>query len=214
NTGEWVLNPETDMSVPGGAGAIVSTSSDLVLFIQALFKGELISAKSLEQMLKEKDGMSSGIFQLTIGMKTYLGHGGRIDSFNSLVIYSPADKHALAYLENGNADPNLSIIALVTGIMSNQQIILPQYQESIQKPELDSYLGTYTNSDIPMTISMMKIEDELYLQAEGQEKVKLQAIAMDTFLCNALDLKIVFSLDRKSFTLYQRGQTLQFVKKD
>ncbi|MDD4309951.1 MAG: serine hydrolase, partial [Candidatus Cloacimonetes bacterium] len=67
NTGEWVLNPETDMSVPGGAGAIVSTASDLVLFIQALFKGELISAKSLEQMLKEKDGMSSGIFQLTIG---------------------------------------------------------------------------------------------------------------------------------------------------
>ena len=34
---KWVISKETDMSIPGGAGAIVSTTSDLTEFIYALF---------------------------------------------------------------------------------------------------------------------------------------------------------------------------------
>src|SRR5256885_547207 len=35
--GNWTRLPETDMSIPGGAGAILSTPTDLVKFIEALF---------------------------------------------------------------------------------------------------------------------------------------------------------------------------------
>ena len=36
---KWVMAPESDMSIPLGAGAIVSTASDLVKFSDALFGG-------------------------------------------------------------------------------------------------------------------------------------------------------------------------------
>ncbi len=42
----WKASEETDMSNPGGAGAIVSTPADLNKFMNALFNGELISASS------------------------------------------------------------------------------------------------------------------------------------------------------------------------
>jgi CubicO group peptidase (beta-lactamase class C family) len=38
------------MSIPMGAGGMVSTPSDLTQFIEALFGGKLISPASLEQM--------------------------------------------------------------------------------------------------------------------------------------------------------------------
>ncbi len=41
--------PETDMSIPHGAGAIVSTPTDLVKFISALFDGKLVSKESTRQ---------------------------------------------------------------------------------------------------------------------------------------------------------------------
>ena len=42
--GDWKQHEEMDLSVPGGAAAIISTSSDLVKFIQTLFDGKLISS--------------------------------------------------------------------------------------------------------------------------------------------------------------------------
>lgn len=47
---QWVLSEETDMSIPQGAGNIVSTAKDLCLFIEALFEGKLISKPMLENM--------------------------------------------------------------------------------------------------------------------------------------------------------------------
>src|SRR5699024_1527609 len=44
---KWEKLPSVDLSIPGGAGGIVSTPHDLVKFIYALFKGELVSQQSL-----------------------------------------------------------------------------------------------------------------------------------------------------------------------
>src|SRR5918997_2389934 len=48
--GDWKQHEEMDLRVPGGAGAIVSTPSDLVKFIQALFDRKLISQENVNQM--------------------------------------------------------------------------------------------------------------------------------------------------------------------
>jgi CubicO group peptidase (beta-lactamase class C family) len=55
----WTQEPETDMSIPGGAGAILSTPVELDLFISNLFMNKLIKPASLEQMktIKDKYGM-------------------------------------------------------------------------------------------------------------------------------------------------------------
>ncbi len=51
--GEWKQHEEMDLSVPGGAAAIISTPSDLVKFIQALFDGKPISQENVDQMKME-----------------------------------------------------------------------------------------------------------------------------------------------------------------
>jgi CubicO group peptidase (beta-lactamase class C family)/Tol biopolymer transport system component len=98
--GQWVLQRESDTSVPSGAGAIVSTPRDLTAFIVALFGGELVSEASLNQMLDMRDGYGLGIAQGP-GEPVSYGHGGEIDAFSSILAYFPEEKVAVALLVNG-----------------------------------------------------------------------------------------------------------------
>lgn len=59
---KWIKQEETDLSIPLGGGSIVSTPSDLILFIEKLFAGELIRQESLEAMITMKDWFGMGIF--------------------------------------------------------------------------------------------------------------------------------------------------------
>src|SRR5690606_7596170 len=54
--GVWQKENQTDMSIPVGAGAIVSSLPDLAKFFDALFTGKIISAPSLEKMKTMRDG--------------------------------------------------------------------------------------------------------------------------------------------------------------
>ena len=57
----WVPEDETDMSIPGGAGAIVSTPEELNRFIRAIFQGKVLSESSKEEMLRLKDNFGLGV---------------------------------------------------------------------------------------------------------------------------------------------------------
>jgi CubicO group peptidase (beta-lactamase class C family) len=208
--GYWEKGYETDMSVPGGAGAIVSTASDLVLFCESLFSGELISNQSLKQMVREEDGFGSGIFKMPLGNQTYYGHTGSIDNFHSILWYSPKDKHAIAYLSNGEADPTLSVIALVSLIMADRIVKMPQYLKADQLGDIDRYVGTYSNQEIQMRIAVTVKDRDLYTQGEGQPAIRLDPIDERKFTCLNLDLEIEFQPDGKSFTLKQAGSTYVF----
>jgi hypothetical protein len=50
-----VVENETDCTVPMGAGAIVSTPTDLTKFADVLFGGRLLTNESLEMMKTIKD---------------------------------------------------------------------------------------------------------------------------------------------------------------
>ncbi|MDB5285573.1 MAG: hypothetical protein JWR05_522 [Mucilaginibacter sp.] len=100
-SGQWTQIPETDMSIPGGAGAVVSTPTDLIKFINALFAGKLISRASLELMKTMKDNYGMAMFTIPFYDKKGFGHTGGIDGFSSLLIYLPEDKLAVAYISNG-----------------------------------------------------------------------------------------------------------------
>ena len=99
--GQWVVQRESDMSVPGGAGAIVSTPRDLAAFISALFNNKLITEESLNQMLEMKDGYGKGIFPVPVGDEVGYGHNGQADGFSSQLAYYPNEKVAIAVLANG-----------------------------------------------------------------------------------------------------------------
>jgi CubicO group peptidase (beta-lactamase class C family) len=120
--GDWKQHEEIDLSVPGGASAIVSTSSDLAKFIQALFDGKLISQESLNQM---KNGI--GMSEQKLGGKTVYGHSGGMDGFSSTVFYLPEEKLAVAYTANAKVYSHGKIFSGILDIYYNKPFEIPTF---------------------------------------------------------------------------------------
>src|SRR5690606_17778172 len=78
-----IKSEETDLSIPAAAGAMVSTSADLLKFIQDLFNHKIISEKSLSQMITMTDNYGFGIFRVPFYNTSGFGHNGGIDGFTS-----------------------------------------------------------------------------------------------------------------------------------
>ena len=99
--GNRILAPETHMSIPQGAGALISTSFELTSFICALFNCELVNTASLHNMLIQSGGYGRGIIRVSYQNKVVYGHSGIINGFRGVMIYIPEDEIALVFLSNG-----------------------------------------------------------------------------------------------------------------
>jgi CubicO group peptidase (beta-lactamase class C family) len=202
--GGWRQQPETDMSIPGGAGALVSTPSDLAKFAECLFNGKLISQASINQMTTMYDDYGMGIFTMPFNNKKGFGHTGSIDGFTSILSYFPDEKLAIAYITNGGA---YSINDVTTGALSicfNQPFKLPSFQTFTLKPEqLDKYLGTYTCPKSPLKVTIIKSGNTLIAQYEGVKEFALDPVGVDQFLCGNRETTVFFNADRNEFTAMQ-----------
>ena len=96
----WAKEKEADLSIHGGAGSIVSTPTDMVKFIDALFANKLISNTSLTKMETMVDDYGMGMFPNKYGDKPSFGHNGRIEEFYSAQWYFPSEKLSFAYCTN------------------------------------------------------------------------------------------------------------------
>jgi D-alanyl-D-alanine carboxypeptidase len=121
-TGDWKQHEEMDLSIPGGAAAIISTPSDLVKFIQALFDGKLISQENVNQM---KNGI--GMSEQKLGGKTIYGHSGGTDGFSSTVFYLPEEKLAVAYTANAKVYSHGKIFSGILDIYYNKPFEIPTF---------------------------------------------------------------------------------------
>lgn len=121
---DWKQYEDIDLSIPGGAGAIISTPHDLGKFIHALFSGKLISQESLDQMKKNKIAMSD----LPLVGKTFYGMAGSMDGFRSLLVYLPEEKLAVAYTSNGMVYSAKDILNGVLEIYQNKPFEIPTFE--------------------------------------------------------------------------------------
>lgn len=121
---DWKQYEEIDLSIPGGAGAIISTPHDLAKFIHGLFGGRLISQENLNQMMQNKIGMSD----LPLAGKTFYGIAGSMDGFRSLLVYLPEEKLAVAYTSNGMVYSAKDILNGVLEIYQNKPFEIPTFE--------------------------------------------------------------------------------------
>jgi D-alanyl-D-alanine carboxypeptidase len=209
----WKQQPETDMSIPSGAGALVSTPSDLVRFIEALFSLKLVSEKSLAQMKTLTDGIGMGMFQFPFNEKKAFGHNGGIDGFVSNLAYFPEDKVAVSYCSNGMVYPMNDILIGILSIYFNRDYKLPTFNTlSLKAEELDKYTGVYSSTQLPLKITITKDGTVLKGQATGQPPFPLEATAPDTFKFEKAGLRMEFEPDKNQMTLFQGGGTFIFTK--
>jgi len=212
-SGQWTQQPETDMSIPGGAGSIVSTPADLVKFIEALFAGKLISPANLELMKTMKDHFGMAMFVIPFYDKQGYGHNGGIDGFTSLLAYFPGDKLAVAYTSNGAVTSTNDVMIGALSIYFNKPFAIPEFKTlALTSADLDKYLGNYASTQMPLKIAITKSNTTLVAQATGQGPFPLEAVAPDKFVFDAAGITLQFNPAQNSFTLIQRGNTYLFTK--
>lgn len=209
----WKQSSETDMSIPGGAGAVVSTASDLTKFIDALFNLKLISQASLDQMTTLNQNYGMGIFQYSLGGKKAFGHTGGIDGFNSMLVYLPEEKLSIAYISNGTVYPVNTIIKTSYAAAGGQAYEIPSFAVIQLKPEeLDKFLGVYSSPTFPLKISVTKKDATLYTQATGQSEIPMEAVAPDKFKFDPAGIMLEFNAAKNQMTLKQAGREFVLTK--
>jgi CubicO group peptidase (beta-lactamase class C family) len=212
--GAWKQQTETHITAAGGAGGIVSTTTDLTKFVQALFAEKLINQNSLNQMLAVKEGIGLGIEQLPFYDKTLYGHSGQIDYFQSWLLYLPKDSVAIAYLSNGYGGvPVNDVLNGVLHLYYGKPYTIANYTSVAVAPaELDTYTGTYTCSQPAMQLKVIQQKGKLYAQATGQSPFPLDAVTTHTFKFDAAGIVIEFLENKQGLNLKQGGGTYVFTK--
>ena len=209
----WIKETETDLSIPLGAGAIVSTPSDLLQFADALFNGKIISEKNLKLMETIKDNYGSGLFQMPFGTKKAFGHTGGIDGFSSNYGYFPEEKVAFALTSNGSNYTNNDIAIAVLSAVFNQPYEIPAFKTfELPSADLDQYLGIYSSKDIPLKITVIKNDTTLMAQATGQSAFPLDASDKNIFKFDQAGIILEFIPANKTMILKQGGKNYTFIK--
>jgi len=211
---KWEKETETDLSIPMGAGAIVSNPTDLVVFINNLFSNKIIGEKSLVQMKTIKDNYGMGILQVPFYDKKGFGHTGGIDGYRSVVYYFPESKLAIALTSNGMIYGNNDIIIAALSSYYGKSFDIPTFKTiELKTEDLDQYLGEYSSADFPLKITITKNNLKLIAQATGQSSFPLDATEKDRFEFLAAGIKLEFKPNQNQMILNQGGKTITFLKK-
>jgi D-alanyl-D-alanine carboxypeptidase len=207
----WKPVTETHLSIPGGAGAIISTPNDLTRFIDALFSLKLVAKASLQQMMENKFGMEP----FPLAGKTLYGHDGGIDGFGAVLVYLPEEKLAVAYASNGKVHPVGNIMEGIFDIYWNKPFTIPTFESvAVSEELLDKYVGTYSNADVPVKFTITRNAATLYVQSNGPSALPLEATAEDKFKIevNGRVMTIEFDLSKNQMTVKRPGGERIFTK--
>lgn len=166
----WTPATVTDMSIPYGAGAIISTPTEVGIFLTNLLTGKLVSTDSLTKMKEINQGFGRGLFKYPFYEKTAYGHNGNIDSFSSQAGYFETDGLTIILTSNGmNYDMNDISIATLS-IYYGLPFDIPHFdQKAIELSETDlaKYEGVFASQDITLKITIKVDDGQFTAQATG-----------------------------------------------
>ncbi len=207
----WKKEPETDLSIPLGAGSIVSTPHDLNLFYNRLFAGKIVSPESLAQMVTLKNNFGFGLFRVPLYETTGYGHTGGLDGFQSNAFYFPDYRLSIALTANGVVYPLNDIVVGVLTIYLGKEYRLPEFTETvvISEQELRSYPGTYASALLPIKITITQKEGTLFVQATGQPALALEYVGENKFKYDPVGVELEFMPEENKMIFRQRGMEFE-----
>lgn len=210
---KWQKETETDMSVPLGAGSVVSTPSDLSLFATALFKAQIISAESLKTMMTLKDDYGMGLFKMPFDEKSSYGHTGAIDGFSSVFGYFIEDGIGFAIISNGNNYNQNSVTIAVLSEIFNKPYEIPSFKQmDLSAKDLEKYIGVYSTKELPIKLTISTNDNTLIGQATGQSPFPLAATGEHVFSFDQAGVVLEFKLNEKTVRLKQGGGSYLMTK--
>jgi D-alanyl-D-alanine carboxypeptidase len=213
--GSWKLENETNYTIPLGAGAIISTPTDLTKFADALFGGKLLANESLETMKTIKDHYGMGLFQIPFYKSLGYGHTGGIDGFSSVYAHFADEKISYALISNGTNFNNNDISIAVLSAVYDKPYEIPVFTTfNLTSDDLDKYLGVYASKQIALKITITKNGNTLIAQGTGQPSFPLEATEKDKFKFDPAGVKLEFNPTEKTMILFQGGGQINFTKEE
>ena len=211
---DWEPATETDLSIPQGAGGIVSTPTDLNEFFTALFNGEVVSSQSLEKMKTMTNNYGIGLFSYPFDDKQLYGHTGGIDGFSSMAVYAPEEDVAIAFISNAADMSTGDIMAGAMSIYFGKEYAIPEFSPALDIPaeELQKFTGTYGSETFPLKVKIFVEDGTLMGQATGQPSFPLEAYEENKFQFTRAGLKLEFAPEVSKMTLLQGGNAYELSK--
>lgn len=211
--GKWQMETDTHPSIPLGAGAIVSTPSDLVVFIDALLNYEILKKESIAQMKNFENKYGLGLFEFPFESHIGVGHDGSIDGFRSMVVGFEQEKISYAIIANA-ANYKMDLISkIILDAVFNDSYNIPEFKKiDFTTDELDKFVGIYANSDLPFKIEIGREDMVLTAQATGQSAFPLEATDKNVFTFDKAGIKLTFYPGENKMMLHQSGHEFEFTK--
>lgn len=206
---KWEEIPEWDNNMAFAAGAITSTPADLTRFMRALFKGDLISNKSLELMKTLKDSYGMALVQFPFGQRKFFGHTGGIENFRAVVGYNPEDELGVSLIVNGDNFNRNEIMIGILSIYYKVPYPFPTFTK-LEQSQLLKYIGNYSSKELPLKIVVAEKNGELTAQATGQPSFPLTYVKDTIFVFQTAGIEITFT--ENGFVLKQGGAKFTYTK--
>ncbi len=198
------------MSIPQGAGALYSTTEDLLKWEQGLFGGKLLKPASLEKMMTPfKSDYAFGLQVTTTGGHKRIEHGGGIEGFNTYLTYYPDDKLTVVVLSNVNGNAPGEIAGKLAALAHGEAIKLPGERKEItlDTKTLSRYVGAYQMTNGPAMLVGLE-RNQLSAKLGNQQPLAIFPESETMFFLKEVDAQIEFAADASKLTLHQNGRDM------
>ena len=157
-------------SAAGAAGAMYSTSSEMLQWYNALMNGKVINAQSIKEMTTfvEKERYGMGIAEYIVSGKPVWTHGGQIwGGYNSSMMYDPSTGIIVCILTNQLPAQafQISVQMLTTVWNSTVSIAESEDTESILYPNPSNDMVTISSDHAIQSIKMYDIHGKLVMES-------------------------------------------------
>ena len=204
--------PFIHMSVPQGAGALYSTTEDLLKWELGLFGGKVLQPASLEKMTQPfKSNYALGLTVETAGKRKLIQHGGGIEGFTTMLAYYPDDQLTVVVLANLNGAAPGQIAGKLAALAQGEDVKLPSERKAIAVDPnvLSRYVGAYALGP-GMLINLEG--GQLTSKLGSQNPVPIFPESETLFFAKVIDAQIEFpptGADDKAseMTLHQNGRS-------
>lgn len=197
------------MSIPHAAGALYSTTHDLLKWQQALFGGRIVSKASLDRMITPfKNDYALGVTSALVNGRRVIAHGGGIDGFNTHLAYYPDSRTVVVVLSNVNGTVPGTLAGQLGALMHAESVMLTSERKEITLPAatLHKFVGTYELA--PNAVMTITLEGgSLMGQLTGQGKLPIFPQSETLFFLRVVDAQIEFAADGSSLILHQNGRS-------
>ena len=196
NAGNWHHAMYISMEGPFSAGAMVSTTSDLVKWTMALHHNQVLSAASTQKMMTPNiDHYGYGIVIDSLKTHPRVWHNGGIPGFLTSLAYYPKDDLCVVVLSNTGANSD-KILSNMSAIMFDMPVTPPYNPKEIKiDPSiLDRYTGKYIAGN---PIELVKRDNKLYRKATEGPLIELKPESTTRFFyADKSDRFIEFETDK------------------